>query len=45
MASFFDGELSKSLLVMAMASALVACGGESGGSDDDSDTAEEEHDH
>ena len=45
MASFFDGELSKSLLVLAMASALAACGGESGGSDDDSDTAEEEHDH
>ncbi len=45
MASFFDSELSKSLLVLAMASALAACGGESGGSDDDSDTAEEEHDH
>ena len=45
MASFFDGELSKSLLVLAMASALAACGGESGDSDDDSGTAEEEHDH
>jgi len=47
MASFYESELSKSLLVLAMAGTLAACGGGSGSSSDsdhdDDDHSEEEH--
>ena len=46
MASFFESELSKSLLILAMAGTLAACGGSgssSGNDNDDDNLSEEEH--
>lgn len=44
MASFFESELSKSLLVLAMAGTLAACGGSDSNSDNDNaDHSDEEH--
>ena len=45
MASFFEGELSKSLLVLAMAGTLAACGGSDNNSDNDADDHNDEEHH
>ncbi len=45
MASFFEGELSKSLLVLAMAGTLAACGGSGSNSDNDNDDHSDEEHH
>ena len=45
MASFFEGELSKSLLVLAMAGTLAACGGSDNNSDNDNDDHSDEEHH
>lgn len=45
MASFFESELSKSLLVLAMAGTLAACGGSDNKSDSDTDDHSDEEHH
>ena len=45
MASFFESELSKSLLVLAMAGTLAACGGSDNNSDNDADDHNDEEHH
>lgn len=45
MASFFESELSKSLLVLAMAGTLAACGGSDNNSDSDTDDHSDEEHH
>ncbi|TPD54201.1 MAG: hypothetical protein C9355_09595 [Thalassolituus maritimus] len=45
MASFFESELSKSLLVLAMAGTLAACGGSDSNSDNDNDDHSDEEHH
>ena len=45
MASFFESELSKSLLVLAMAGTLAACGGSDNNSDNDNDDHSDEEHH
>ncbi len=45
MASFFESELSKSLLVLAMAGTLAGCGGSDNNSDSDTDDHSDEEHH
>jgi hypothetical protein len=45
MASFYESELSKSLLVLAMAGTLAACGGSDNNSDSDTDDHSDEEHH
>ena len=45
MTSFFESDLRKSLLALAVAGALTACGGDDSGDNIDPEIEEEEHEH